>query len=227
VCCVVGDGEAETGPLAASWHSNKFLDPARDGAILPILQLNGFKIANPTLLARIPQAELEKLFEGYGYRPITVAVADPDDHAAAHQAMAAALDDALSDITRIQATARAAAAAGELEATGRTWMGETDPDDDAALSPDGRVMEVLSEHMCQGWLEGYLLTGRHGIFSCYEAFIHHPDHREPTTIIPSYAGSTRAKWPATHSAAPMPEAELWGPADCAAQRAVPDEAGAH
>src|SRR5271169_2669327 len=87
VCCVIGDGEAETGALAASWHSNKFLNPARDGAVLPILQLNGFKIANPTLLARIPQAELEKLFEGYGYRPITVAVADPDDHDAAHQAM--------------------------------------------------------------------------------------------------------------------------------------------
>ena len=333
VCCVVGDGEAETGPLAASWHSNKFLDPARDGAVLPILQLNGFKIANPTLLARIPQAELEKLFEGYGYRPITVAVADPDDHAAAHQAMAAALEDALSDIKRIQTAAREAAAAGKtidrpawpmiilrspkgwtgpksvdgkrtegnwrshqvplsglhdnpahlaqlqdwlasyrpaelfdesgslrpelaalapvgerrmsanphangglllrdldlpdfrdyavdvkshgttfseatrvlggfmrdvmtrneqyanfrvfgpdetasnrlgavLEVTGRAWMGEVDPDDDADLSPDGRVMEVLSEHMCQGWLEGYLLTGRHGIFSCYEAFIH-------------------------------------------------------
>jgi xylulose-5-phosphate/fructose-6-phosphate phosphoketolase len=333
VCCVVGDGEAETGPLAASWHSNKFLDPARDGAVLPILQLNGFKIANPTLLARIPQTELDKLFEGYGYRPITVTVVDPDDHAAAHQAMAAALDDALTDIKRIQAAARAAAAAGEpierpawpmiilrspkgwtgpksvdgkrtegnwrshqvplnelhgnpghlallqdwltsyhpeelfgedgalrpelaalaptgekrmsasphanggillrdldlpdfrdyavdikehgttfseatrvlgeflrdtmtrneqyanfrvfgpdetasnrlgavLETTGRTWLGEVEPDDDAALSPDGRVMEVLSEHMCQGWLEGYLLTGRHGIFSCYEAFIH-------------------------------------------------------
>jgi len=329
VACVVGDGEAETGPLAASWHSNKFLNPARDGAVLPILQLNGFKIANPTVLARIPQDELEKLFEGYGYRPITVTVADPDDHAAAHQAMAAALDDALGDIARIQSDARehgvttrpawpmiilrspkgwtgpksvdgkrtegnwrshqvplsglhdnpghlaqlqewlasyrpeelfdtegrlrpqlaALAPVGDrrmganphanggvllrelelpdfrdyavdvkehgttfseatrvlgaflrdtmtrnaqysnfrvfgpdetasnrlgsvLETTGRTWMGETDPDDDAALASDGRVMEVLSEHMCQGWLEGYLLTGRHGFFSCYEAFIH-------------------------------------------------------
>ncbi len=333
VCCVVGDGEAETGPLATSWHSNKFLNPATDGAVLPILQLNGFKIANPTVLARIPQDELERLFEGYGYRPIIVEVADPDDHAAAHQAMAAALDDALNDIARLQAGARGLAAstgaivrptwpmiilrspkgwtgpkqvdgkrsegnwrshqvplnelhdnpahltqlrdwlrsyhpeelfdavgrlrpelaalapAGErrmsanphangglllrdldmpdfqdyavevkehgttfseatrvlgafvrdvmarnephknfrvfgpdetasnrlgavLEATGRTWLAKAEPDDDAALSPDGRVMEVLSEHLCQGWLEGYLLTGRHGLFDCYEAFIH-------------------------------------------------------
>src|ERR1700733_2800419 len=84
VCCVVGDGEAETGPLAASWHSNKFLDPARDGAVLPILHLNGFKIANPTVLDRIPGDELISLFEGYGYRPIMVEIADPDDHAEAH-----------------------------------------------------------------------------------------------------------------------------------------------
>jgi len=335
VACVVGDGEAETGPLAASWHSNKFLDPVRDGAVLPILQLNGFKIANPTVLARIPREELDKLFEGYGYRPITVEITDPEDHDAAHQAMAGALDDALSDIARIQAEARAAAAAeggapvrrprwpmiifrspkgwtgpksvdgkrtegnwrshqvplsnlhdnpahlaqleawlasyrpselfdetgalrlelaalapagqrrmsanphtngglllreldlpdfrdyavdvkehgttfseatrvlggflrdvmerneqhanfrifgpdetasnrlgAVLEATGRTWMAEVEADDDADLAPDGRVMEVLSEHMCQGWLEGYLLTGRHGLFNCYEAFIH-------------------------------------------------------
>jgi xylulose-5-phosphate/fructose-6-phosphate phosphoketolase len=334
VCCVVGDGEAETGPLAASWHSNKFLNPMRDGAVLPILQLNGFKIANPTVLARIPREELDKLFEGYGYRPITVEITDPDDHAAAHQAFAAALDDALDDIKRIQSEARNAAATGPaapqrptwpmiilrspkgwtgpkqvdgkrtegswrshqvplnnlhhdpahlaqletwlasyrpdelfdkdgalredlaalapvgvrrmganphanggvllrdldmpdfrdyavdvqehgtasseacrvlggflrdvmtrneehanfrvfgpdetasnrlgavLETTGRTWLAETDPDDDAALDPDGRVMEILSEHTCQGWLEGYLLTGRHGFFSCYEAFIH-------------------------------------------------------
>jgi xylulose-5-phosphate/fructose-6-phosphate phosphoketolase len=329
VACVVGDGEAETGPLAASWHSNKFLDPARDGAVLPILQLNGFKIANPTVLARIPQRELEALFTGYGYRPITVEIGDPEDHDAAHRAMAAALDDALDGIKAIQADAReravtarpawpmiilrspkgwtgpksvdgkrtegnwrshqvplsglhgnpahlaqleewlasygpselfdqsgrlrpelaALAPAGErrmganphangglllreldlpdfrdyavdvkehgttfseatrvlggflrdtmtrneqyanfrvfgpdetasnrlgavLEATGRTWMAESEPDDDAALAADGRVMEVLSEHMCQGWLEGYLLTGRHGVFSCYEAFIH-------------------------------------------------------
>jgi xylulose-5-phosphate/fructose-6-phosphate phosphoketolase len=333
VCCVVGDGEAETGPLAASWHSNKFLNPASDGAVLPILQLNGFKIANPTVLSRIPQQELEKLFEGYGYRPITVEITDPQDHDAAHQAFAAALDDALDSIAQIQQSARGAAGgahsalrphwpmiilrspkgwtgpkevdgkrtegnwrshqvplaglhenpahlrrleewlssykpgelfdehgalradlaalapAGErrmganphangglllrdldmpdfrdyavdvkahgtteseacrvlggflrdvmarneahrdfrlvgpdetasnrlgavLDATGRTWLAETEPDDDAALEPDGRVMEILSEHTCQGWLEGYLLTGRHGLFSCYEAFIH-------------------------------------------------------
>ncbi len=353
VACVVGDGEAETGPLAASWHSNKFLNPVRDGAVLPILQLNGFKIANPTVLARIPREELDKLFEGYGYRPITVEITDPDDHEAAHQAMAAALDDALDDIRHIWAEARSldhghsqaeaqAQARGEggagaalagtagrprwpmiifrspkgwtgpksvdgkrtegnwrshqvplaalrenpehlvqleqwlasyrpaelfdgdgrlradlaalapigdrrmsanphangglllreldlpdfrdfavevkehgtgfaeatrvlggylrevmarneqyanfrifgpdetasnrlgavLETTGRTWLAQTEPDDDAALAPDGRVMEVLSEHLCQGWLEGYLLTGRHGLFDCYEAFIH-------------------------------------------------------
>ncbi|NUR62665.1 MAG: phosphoketolase family protein [Catenulispora sp.] len=343
-CCVVGDGEAETGPLAASWHSNKFLNPARDGAVLPILQLNGFKIANPTVLARIPHEELDRLFEGYGYRPITVEITDPEDHDAAHQAFAAALDDALDDIARIQQAARAGAGAGAgggdgngngaaeaerprwpmiilrspkgwtgpktvdgkrtegnwrshqvplsnlhedpahlrqledwlrsydpdslfdergalrpelaalapagnrrmganphanggvllreldlpdfkdyavevkqhgvesseacrvlggflrdvmtdnessanfrvfgpdetasnrlgavLEVTGRTWLADAEPDDDAELTPDGRVMEILSEHTCQGWLEGYLLTGRHGFFSCYEAFIH-------------------------------------------------------
>ena len=332
VCCVVGDGEAETGPLAASWHSNKFLNPVRDGAVLPILQLNGFKIANPTVLARISREDLDKLFEGYGYRPITVEVTDPEDHDAAHQAMAAALDDALDDIAEIQRVARedfqadnaerprwpmiilrspkgwtgpkevdgkrtegswrshqvplselrenpahlaqlerwmrsyvpeelfdgegrlreelaGLAPLGEhrmganphangglllrdlempdfrdhavdikehgttmseatrvlggflrdvmsanerhsnfrlvgpdetasnrlnavLDVTGRTWLAEAEPDDDADLAPDGRVMEILSEHTCQGWLEGYLLTGRHGFFSCYEAFIH-------------------------------------------------------
>jgi xylulose-5-phosphate/fructose-6-phosphate phosphoketolase len=330
VTCVVGDGEAETGPLAASWHSNKFLDPVRDGAVLPILQLNGFKIANPTVLARIPRAELDALFEGYGYRPITVEVSDPEDHDGAHQAMASALQDALDSIADIQRAARerpgtverprwpmvifrspkgwtgpkevdgkrtegswrshqvplanlrenpahlaqleqwlrsyrpeelfddSGALIGELaelapvgerrmganphangglllrdlempdfrdhavdikehgttmseatrvlggflrdvmsanerhgnfrlvgpdetasnrlgavlEVTGRTWVAEAEPDDDAALAPDGRVMEILSEHTCQGWLEGYLLTGRHGFFSCYEAFIH-------------------------------------------------------
>ena len=332
VCCVVGDGEAETGPLAASWHSNKFLNPVRDGAVLPILQLNGFKIANPTVLARISREDLDKLFEGYGYRPITVEVTDPEDHDAAHQAMAAALDDALDDIAEIQRVAREnfqadnaerprwpmiifrspkgwtgpkevdgkrtegswrshqvplselrenpahlaqlerwmrsyvpeelfdgagrlrdelaeLAPLGEhrmganphangglllrdlempdfrdhavdikehgttmseatrvlggflrdvmsanerhsnfrlvgpdetasnrlnavLDVTGRTWLAEAEPDDDADLAPDGRVMEILSEHTCQGWLEGYLLTGRHGFFSCYEAFIH-------------------------------------------------------
>jgi xylulose-5-phosphate/fructose-6-phosphate phosphoketolase len=339
VCCVVGDGEAESGPLAASWHSNKFLDPERDGAVLPILQLNGFKIANPTVLARIPQGDLERLFEGYGYHPITVEVGDPLDHAAAHQAMAAALDQALDEIEAVQRAARGSEGSGSgaiagqapgmpvwpmiilrspkgwtgpktvdgkrtegswrshqvplaklhdnpahleqleqwlasykpdelfdergalrpelaamaptgerrmganphangglllrgldlpdfrdyavdtkghgvvvseatrvlgsflrdvmyrnaphanfrlfgpdetasnrlgavLEATGRTWLAEAEPDDDAALAPDGRVMEILSEHVLQGWLEGYLLTGRHGLFSCYEAFIH-------------------------------------------------------
>jgi xylulose-5-phosphate/fructose-6-phosphate phosphoketolase len=335
VCCVVGDGEAETGPLAGSWHSNKFLDPARDGAVLPILHLNSFKIANPTVLARISPEELEKLFVGYGYHPITVEVGDPDDHDPAHQALAAALEQALDEIAEIQRAARAEQAAagpeavtrpvwpmiilrspkgwtgpkevdgkrtegnwrshqvplsglhdnpahlrqleqwlrsyrpeelfdedgrlvaelaalapaGErrmganrhangglllrdldmpdfrtyavdagghgtttseatrvlgaflrdvmarnreqgnfrlvgpdetasnrldavLEATGRSWVAVAEPDDDAALEPDGRVMEILSEHTCQGWLEGYLLTGRHGLFSCYEAFIH-------------------------------------------------------
>ncbi len=322
VCCVVGDGEAETGPLATSWHSNKFLNPAVDGAVLPVLHLNGYKIANPTVLARIPEEELVSLFEGYGHRPILVS---GDDPARVHQELAAALDDALDDIARIQRAARAGEPAprprwpmivlrtpkgwtgpatvdgvpvegtwrshqvpiadvrenaehlrlleewmrsyrpeelfdeggvlveelaalaprGErrmsanphanggvrrdlvlpdfrdyavpveqpgtatseatrvlgrflrdviernpenfrlfgpdetasnrlgdvFSATGRTWEAETEPTDEG-LSPDGRVMEVLSEHLCQGWLEGYLLTGRHGFFNCYEAFIH-------------------------------------------------------
>jgi xylulose-5-phosphate/fructose-6-phosphate phosphoketolase len=328
VCCVVGDGEAETGPMATSWHSNKFLNPKTDGAVLPILHLNGYKIASATVLARIPRPELMKLFEGYGYRPILV---EGDDPATMHQLMAAALDDAVADIAAIQARARGG---DDGSATGRpvwpmlilvtpkgwtgpkevdglptegsfrshqvplaelaekpehlklleTWMKsyraeelfdedgrliaelaelapsglsrmssnphangglllrdlnlpdfrsyaiEVDkpattfseatkvlgsflrdtlslneesrnfrvfgPDETASnrlgavfevddrdlnatilptddhLSPDGRVMEVLSEHMCQGWLEGYLLTGRHGLFNCYEAFIH-------------------------------------------------------
>jgi xylulose-5-phosphate/fructose-6-phosphate phosphoketolase len=320
---VVGDGEAETGPLAASWHSNKFLDAARDGAVLPVLHLNGYKIANPTVLARIPEEELDALLRGYGYAPRTVA---GDDPAAVHQALAAALDSALDEIAEIQSAAReggdtarprwpmivlrtpkgwtgpeevdgvpvegtfrahqvplsklaerpdhlamletwmrsyrpeelfdeegrprphvtALAPAGErrmgssphanggvllrpldlpdfrdyavdvpaptastseatrvlgtflrdvmrrngdrfrvfgpdetasnrlqalFEATERTWDAELLPTDDH-LAPDGRVMEILSEHLCQGWLEGYLLTGRHGLFSCYEAFIH-------------------------------------------------------
>src|SRR4051812_5970385 len=104
VACVVGDGEAETGPLAASWHSNKFVDPARDGTVLPILHLNGYKIANPTVLARIPEDELVSLLRGYGHRPILVS---GDDPAAVHQAMAAALDDALDDIAAIRERARA------------------------------------------------------------------------------------------------------------------------
>src|SRR5437868_1347447 len=103
VACVVGDGEAETGPLATGWHGNKFLNPVRDGAVLPILHLNGYKIANPCFLDRIPRPELLKLFEGYGYRPILVEGSEP---AAMHQAMAAAMDDAVADIRRIQTTAR-------------------------------------------------------------------------------------------------------------------------
>jgi xylulose-5-phosphate/fructose-6-phosphate phosphoketolase len=314
--CVVGDGEAETGPLAASWHSNKFLDPARDGAVLPVLHLNGFKIANPTVLARIPHDELGALLEGYGHRPIWV---EGDEREAMHQRMAAALDEALDEIAAIQHGARdgggrerprwpmlvlrtpkgwtgpgegtaashqvplshmrerpealaqleawmrsyrpeelfgddgaprddllAPAPEGQrrmgavphanggllrqdlrlpdfrgysvdvpepastsseatrvlgkflrdviarnpetfrifgpdetasnrlsavFEVTNRAWVAAiTDADDH--LAPDGRVVEVLSEHLCQGWLEGYVLTGRHGLFNCYEAFIH-------------------------------------------------------
>jgi xylulose-5-phosphate/fructose-6-phosphate phosphoketolase len=322
VLCVVGDGEAETGPLAASWHSNKFLNPARDGAVLPVLHLNGYKIANPTVLARIDRAELTSLLEGYGYAPHFVEGADPSTM---HGEMAVALDHALAQIDRVQSGARAGgtthprwpmivlvtpkgwtgpkevdgkpaegsfrshqvplaevrtnpdhlaqlelwlrsygpeelfdehgsllpeladlAPTGEqrmganphangglllrelelpdfrdyavevsspgeasseatrvlggflrdvmrlnradfrvmgpdetasnrlnalFEATDRTWQAERLPTDDH-LAPDGRVMEVLSEHLCQGWLEGYLLTGRHGLFNCYEAFIH-------------------------------------------------------
>ena len=317
VACVVGDGEAETGPLAASWHANKFLNPRTDGAVLPILHLNGYKIANPTVLARIPEAELVALFEGYGWRPLIVA---GDDPAVVHEALAAALDealDAISDARRstvrpqwpmivlrtpkgwtcpkevdgvqIEGTWRshqvpvtaarenpehlrileewlrsyrpeelfdengclvaelaelAPRGASRMSAnphangglllrdldlpdfrdyavpvdepgttsseatrvlggflrdviarngenfrlfgpdetasnrlddvfavTDRAWDAETEPTDDH-LAPDGRVMEVLSEHLCQGWLEGYLLTGRHGLFNCYEAFIH-------------------------------------------------------
>ncbi|MEG4285866.1 phosphoketolase family protein [Microcoleus sp. A006_D1] len=326
VAAVVGDGEAETGPLAASWHSNKFLNPVRDGAVLPILHLNGYKIANPTLLARIPREELESLMVGYGYKPYWVEGSDPETM---HQLMAATLDTAIGEIKAIQEKARtdgyadrpqwpmivmktpkgwtgpkevdgkktegswrshqvplaqmaskpghvqlledwmksykpeelfddkgkliaelaelapkgdrrmganphangglllkdlkmpefedyavdvqkpgtvmaeATRASGRflrdvmklnqenqnfrivgpdetasnrldavLEVTNRVWAAETLPEDDGHLSPDGRVMEVLSEHLCQGWLEGYLLTGRHGFFSCYEAFIH-------------------------------------------------------
>src|SRR5438128_4928742 len=340
--CVIGDGEAESGPLAASWHSNKFLNPARDGAVLPILHLNGYKIANPTVLARIPESELLELMRGYGHEPVIVSGDDPPK---VHQEMAAALEWSLDEIARIQDGARflsppggkvtrqpsAARSDGDhqkgrpawpmlilrtpkgwtgpkivdgeqiegtfrahqvpvtdfashpdhiqvleewmrsyhaeelfdssgrlmdelaslpptgdrrmsanphanggellidlrlpdfrdyavevaspgttsseatrvmgtylrdvvkknpdnfrimgpdetvsnrlgsvLEATNRAWDAETVPGDDH-LAPDGRVMEVLSEHMCEGWLEGYLLTGRHGLFDCYEAFIH-------------------------------------------------------
>jgi xylulose-5-phosphate/fructose-6-phosphate phosphoketolase len=325
VAAVVGDGEAETGPLAASWHSNKFLNPVRDGAVLPILHLNGYKIANPTLLARIPREELESLMVGYGYKPYWVEGSDPETM---HQLMAATLDTAIGEIKAIQEKARTEGYSGRpqwpmivmktpkgwtgpkevdgkktedywrshqvplsemaskpghvqlledwmksykpeelfdekgklipelaelapkgsrrmganphangglllrdlkmpefedyavdvqkpgtvmaeatrvcgrflrevmklnqenanfrivgpdetasnrldpvFEVTDRVWAGEILPEDDH-ISPDGRVMEVLSEHLCQGWLEGYLLTGRHGFFSCYEAFIH-------------------------------------------------------
>jgi xylulose-5-phosphate/fructose-6-phosphate phosphoketolase len=323
VCCVVGDGEAETGPLAASWHSNKFLNPARDGAVLPILHLNGYKIANPTILARIPQEELANLLSGYGYAPLFVT---GDQPRLVHQQMSAAMDRAFDEIAGIQRSARQSRDSsrprwpmivlrtpkgwtgpkevdglpveetfrshqvplsevrshpgrlpeldawmrsyrpeelfgangslkpeiatlapegdrrmsanrhsngglvlqdlslpdfskyglevakpgttsgeatralgaflrdvivrnpetfrlfgpdettsnrlgGVFEKTDRTWVAESLPLDDH-LSPDGRVMEVLSEHLCQGWLEGYLLTGRHGLFNCYEAFIH-------------------------------------------------------
>jgi xylulose-5-phosphate/fructose-6-phosphate phosphoketolase len=327
VACVVGDGEAETGALAASWHSNKFLNPARDGAVLPILHLNGFKIANPTILARIGREELIDLLRGYGYEPHFVEGNDPD---VMHQTLAATLDTVLAKIRDIQTTARTRgpskavsrprwpmivfqtlkgwtgpkvvdglpvegtwrahqvpiadfkkpkhlkqledwmrsyrpqelfdesgklreelatlaptghrrmgfnphANGGELleplsmphfqsyavtvskpgngraeatrvlgsflrdvmkfnldaknfrlfgpdetasnrleavfEVSGKEWMADTVADD-TDLSQTGRVMEVLSEHLCQGWLEGYLLTGRHGLFSCYEAFIH-------------------------------------------------------
>jgi len=324
VACVIGDGEAETGPLSTAWHSNKFLNPARDGAVLPILHLNGYKIANPCFLARIPEDELRKLLEGYGYAPHFVEGHIPDE---VHGGMAAALDHCVAEISRIQTDARtngfrrrpawpmivlrtpkgwtcpaeidglkcegywrshqvpmgdmsteehvrileswmksyhpeelfdetgrfrsefaALAPIGDrrmganphangglllrdlhmpdfrdyaveisapgavmveatrvqgqflrdvmrlnltsknfrlfspdecasnrwqdvFEATDRCYTAEILPEDDH-LSPEGRVMEVLSEHQCQGWLEGYLLTGRHGFFSCYEAFIH-------------------------------------------------------
>ncbi|MBC8109052.1 MAG: phosphoketolase family protein, partial [Anaerolineae bacterium] len=325
VACVIGDGEAETGPLAASWHSNKFLDPRRDGCVLPILHLNGYKINNPTVLARIPHEQLESLLRGYGYAPYFV---EGDDPETMHQLMAGTLDEIVDEIREIQSNAREDKSAErprwpmivlrspkgwtgpkvvdgkpaegswrshqvpfsemvnnpghvkllekwlksykpeelfdengtlieelrELPPKGGRRMsanphangglllrdlrmpdfadyavkvsspGSTNgeatrvlgqfladvmklnlpsqnfrvfgPDETASnrlqelftvtpktfdaeilktdehLAPDGRVMEVLSEHLCEGWLEGYLLTGRHGIFNCYEAFIH-------------------------------------------------------
>jgi xylulose-5-phosphate/fructose-6-phosphate phosphoketolase len=326
VACVVGDGEAETGPLATSWHSNKFLNPKTDGAVLPILHLNGYKIANPTVLARIPERELVALFEGYGWRPLIVEGGLDEPPADVHRRFAAVLDEALDEIRSLQddgrssqtserprwpmlilrtpkgwtgprevdglqvegtwrshqvpvlaaredaghreileqwlrsyrpeelfdeagrlvAELRALAPEGErrmsanpaanggillhdlvlpdfrayavqveqpgrtsteptralgrflrdvivrnprnfrlfgpdetasnrlgdvFEVTARAWDAGREPTDEQ-LAPDGRVMEVLSEHLCQGWLEGYLLTGRHGLFNCYEAFIH-------------------------------------------------------
>ena len=323
VACVIGDGEAETGPLATSWHANKFVDPVHDGAVLPVLHLNGYKIANPTVLARIPEEELMALLEGYGHTPHVVSGDDPQ---LVHQALAATLDTCLDEIAAIQRAARAgevgerprwpmivlrtpkgwtgpAVVDGlQVEGTWRahqvplanvrhdpehlalleTWMRSYRPEElfdehaalrpeiaalapsgdrrmsanphanggellkdlllpdfrdyavevpapgatraeatrvlggflrdvisrnpdsfrlfgpdetasnrlsavfeatdkvfagrilpvDEHLAPEGRVMEVLSEHLCQGWLEGYLLTGRHGLFNCYEAFIH-------------------------------------------------------
>jgi xylulose-5-phosphate/fructose-6-phosphate phosphoketolase len=324
VACVIGDGEAETGPLATGWHGNKFLNPARDGCVLPILHLNGYKIANPCFLARIPKAELTKLLEGYGYAPYFVEGHEPE---LMHRQLAETLDRVVAEIRRIWSDARERgvsqrpawpmivlrspkgwtcpreidgklcegywrshqvpmsdmdrpehiavlerwmksyrpeelfdaegrlrpelrklAPEGErrmsanphangglllrdlklpdfrdyavpvakpgattaettrvqgkylrdvmernmasrnfrlfspdennsnrwqdvLEVTDRCYVAEILPEDDH-LAPDGRVMEVLSEHQCEGWLEGYLLTGRHGFFSCYEAFIH-------------------------------------------------------
>jgi xylulose-5-phosphate/fructose-6-phosphate phosphoketolase len=323
VCCVVGDGEAETGPLAAGWQSPEFCDPRRDGAVLPILHLNGYKIANPTVLARVPKARLDSLMRGYGYVPYYV---EGDEPEAMHQRMAAVLDEVADQIAAIQRRARVDGVTGQQDwpmvvlRTPKGWTGPSEVDglpvegtwrshqvplgrvrDDAAqreqlvrwmrsyrpeelfgedgvpveavtrfaprddrrmsanprtnggavlralrlpdfrdyavevsqpgrtrseatrilggylrdvirlnpdsfrlfgpdetasnrlgevyaatdkvwqaeilptdenLAPDGRVMEVLSEHLCQGWLEGYLLTGRHGLFNCYEAFIH-------------------------------------------------------
>lgn len=327
VACVVGDGEAETGPLATAWHSNKFLNPKRDGAVLPILHLNGYKIANPTLFGRMPEKNINQMFQGMGYKPYWVSGSEPETM---HQTMAGALECAREDIRKIQTQARESRAdtqinamwpmiilkspkgwtgpdvvdgkpvegfwrahqvpvsnihqnpehlkilenwmqsyqpenlfdaagkpkdriiqqspqgsrrmgmnphanGGELlldldmpdfreyavkvgtpgnskaeatrvmgtflrdvmrknlsrknfrvmgpdetasnrldalfEVTGRTWQQRIEPEDES-LSHDGRVMEILSEHTCQGWLEGYLLTGRHGLFNCYEAFIH-------------------------------------------------------
>jgi xylulose-5-phosphate/fructose-6-phosphate phosphoketolase len=323
VFCVVGDGEAETGPLAASWHANKFLNPKHDGVVVPILHLNGYKIANPTVLARIPEDELVALLEGYGYRPSIVSGSDP---ATMHRAFAATLDGVLDDVRSIQERARGAGVTGRpdwpmiilrspkgwtgpkevdglptegtwrshqvpiadvrdnaehlalledwlrsyrpqelfdrrgrlgrdiaklapagdrrmsanphanggmllrdltlpdfrdyavdvpapgttsseatrvlgtflrdviernpetfrlfgpdetdsnrlsavFEATNRQFLGELLPTD-VNQAPSGRVIEVLSEHLCEGWLEGYLLTGRHGLFNCYEAFTH-------------------------------------------------------
>src|ERR671933_124873 len=232
VCCVVGDGEAETGPLATSWQGTRFLNPATDGAVLPILHLNGYKIANPTVLARIPEGELRALMEGYGHEPLVVSGSDPDElfdesgalvadltalpplgdrrmganpHAngglllrdlrlpdfrdyaveverpatsssEATRVLGGFLRDVMAlnpDIFRVVGPDETASnRLGALfEVTERAWEAAIEPHDEH-LAPGGRVMEVLSEHLCQGWLEGYLLTGRHGLFSCYEAFIH-------------------------------------------------------
>ncbi|MDJ1131390.1 phosphoketolase family protein [Streptomyces iconiensis] len=359
VCAVIGDGEAETGPLAASWHSDKFLDPVHDGAVLPVLHLNGYKIANPTVLARLPEEELGALLHGYGYEPLFVTAAPDTPHPEVHRAMAATFDTALGHIRSIQHAARSAGTGtggpaegtphsarprwpmvvlrtpkgwtgpreldgapvegtwrahqvplpgvhddpeqlrqlehwlrsygprelfdeggrplphvvecvpdgdlrlgsvpeanggrllrqlplpslkphgvqvdrpgggsheptrvlggllaelltateerrdfrlfgpdetdsnhlnGVYEATGRGWQGEYEPTDEH-LSPHGRVLEVLSEHMCQGWLEGYVLTGRNGLFASYEGF---------ANIVASMAAQ-HVKW--VHSAREVP-----------------------
>jgi xylulose-5-phosphate/fructose-6-phosphate phosphoketolase len=165
VACVIGDGEAETGPLAASWHSNKFVDPARDGTVLPILHLNGYKIANPTVLARIPEDELVALLTGYGHRPLLVTGDDPAD---VHQQMAAALDDALDDIAAIKERARA----GDVHRPAwpmivlRTPKGWTGPQvvDGVQVEGTWRAHQVLlaavrtnPEHLTQleEWLRSY------------------------------------------------------------------------
>src|SRR5439155_775523 len=211
VVAMVGDGEAETGPLATSWHSNKFLSPIRDGAVLPILHLNGYKINNPTLLSRISHEELEDLFKGYGWTPHFV---EGDDPAVVHQAMAATMEKCVLEIRRVQQEARVSGTPGRVtaentrplgqflrdimrknmtnfrvfgpdenssnkldaiyEVSKKLWLADYKPEDadGGQLSPDGRVLEMLSEHTLEGWLEGYLLTGRHGFFSTYEAFAH-------------------------------------------------------
>jgi phosphoketolase len=174
VAVVVGDGEAETGPLATAWHSNKFLNPVRDGAVLPILHLNGYKIANPTVLARISPKQIESLFIGYGYKPYFVEGSDPE---AMHQLMARTLETVLAEVEAIQHEARTKGVSPLPEwpmivlRTPKGWTGPKEVDG-GELSPEGRVMEMLTEHTLEGWLEGYLLTGRHGFFASYEAFIH-------------------------------------------------------
>jgi len=163
VCCVVGDGEAETAPLAASWHSNKFLDAGRDGAALPILHLNGYKIANPTLLARIPEAELLALLQGYGYRPYVVA---GDDPAPLHQRMAAVLDEALDEIARIQQAARAGKQRGRpvwpaiVLRTPKGWTGPAEVDgqkvEGTARSHQVPLADVRdAPAQLERWMRGY------------------------------------------------------------------------
>src|SRR3984885_3039468 len=251
VACVIGDGEAETGPLATAWQSNKLLNPISDGAVLPILHLNGFKISNPTVLARIEHDELEQFLRGCGWTPYFV---EGDDPSAMHQLMAATVEQAIEDIRLIQKNARTSNAAirprwpmivlrspkgwtgpkevdglqvegafrahavsvpspgaidaqdtlvlgkflrdvvvmnqdqhnfrifgpdetlsnllgAVFEVTNRQWDAR-EVKNDEFLAPAGRVLDsMLSEHQCEGWLEGYLLTGRHGLFNSYEAFI--------------------------------------------------------